>query len=224
MKPHSAAALAIAALLLLPLSSLAAQAGSDAPAAAQGPSQGADQSPSPGSDASSVDAPVNPYLPGEQTIGLAAGFHIPAFLAPSMGGGVGNLHLGGSFSFSYQYFVLRGLGLGGTISGAFNGTEGGLSVFTAPLGFTASYWWSKLPFEFAVLGEAGGYLMRYNNNGIIDPFAKVGGGAYWRVTAGWSIGLQAFLWFVPEIHYGASAGLSEYAGFVETSIAAVYHI
>jgi len=157
-------------------------------------------------------------------IGLGAGVQIPAFLSPKTKGGVDNLNLGGSFSFSYQYFVLRGLALGGSISGAFSGTIGGGSLFIAPLGATAAYWWTKLPFEFSVLGEVGGYMMRYDSHGIIDPFAKAGVGAYWRVSSAWSLGLQGNLWFVPEIHYGDYTSLSQYAGFVETSIAAVYHL
>jgi hypothetical protein len=218
MKPRSAAALAIAALFLLPMSVFAAD--SAPPAQAEAPTSPADGAAGP----SSTDSPVNPYVAGEQLIGLSAGFQIPVFLLPTSGGGVGNLGLGGSFSFSYQYFVSRGLALGGNIAGAFNGTIGGSSIFIAPLGFTTSYWWSSLPFEFSVLGEAGAYLMRYNGNGIIDPFAKAGGGAYWRATSSWSLGLQAYLWFVPEIHYGSYATLSQYAGFVETSITAVYHL
>jgi hypothetical protein len=208
MKSASAAALIVAALLL--------------PVAIYS------ESPSPGPDPTlapaTIEEPVNPFLSGEQLIGLSAGFHIPVFLTPVNDQGVDNLSLGGSFSFSYQYFVARGFSIGGNIAGAFNGTIGGKSVFIAPLGATASYWWTKLPFEFSVLGEAGGFLMRYNGEGMLDPFLKAGGGAYWRASSSWSLGLQAYLWFVPEIHYGNYSELSQYSGFVETSIAAVYHL
>lgn len=216
MKSHGVAALAVAALLLLPMTALAADSSikseppSTGPAIATGPSAG--------------ETSVSPFLPGEQLLGLAVGMQIPVFLEPQNGAGVGNLDLGVSFSFSYQYFVLTGLSIGGNIAGSFNSTIGGLSVFTAPLGFTTSYWWTLLPFEFSVLGEVGGYIVRYNNEGMIDPFAKAGGGVYWRATASWSLGVQAFLWFVPEIHYGEFSSLSQYAGFVETSITAIYHL
>ncbi len=213
MKTPSAAALAIAALLLLPISGFAADAQASA-------------APAPGDLPAAADAPASPFLPGEQMIGLSAGLQIPAFLSTLAfeEAGVSHLNLGASFSFSYQYFVARGLSIGGNFAGAFNGTIGGSSVFTAPLGFTTSYWWTKLPFEFTVLGEAGGYLTRYLSNGIIGPFLKAGGGAYWRATPSWSLGLQAYLWFVPELHYGDYTDLDRLAGFVETSIAAVYHL
>jgi len=219
MKPHSAAVLALAALLLLPLAGLAA----DSPDPAAGPA--------PNSPPASSDSPVleeaqaSPYLPGEQLLGLSAGLQIPVFLEPVTGHGKSNLQLGGSFGFSYQYFVARSFAIGGNIAGAFNGTIGGATVFVAPLGATASYWWTRLPFEASVLLETGAYLMRYNNSGIIDPFAKAGGGVYWRAAPSWSLGIQAYLWFVPEIHYGSySPSLNQYGGFVETSIAAIYHL
>jgi len=218
MKPRSAAALAVAALFLLPVALFGADSTESSPTDPAAASPGTVDVPG------SIDTPASPFLPGEQLLGLSAGFQIPAFLVPETGGGVGNLTLGGSFAFSYQHFVARSLAIGGNIAGAFNGTIGGKSVFTAPLGVTASYWWTRLPFEFSVLGEAGGYLMRYDGHGIIDPFVKAGGAAYWRATPSWSLGLQAYLWFVPEIHYGDYANLSQYGGFVETSIAAVYHL
>jgi hypothetical protein len=213
MNPRSAAVLA-AALFLLPPAVFAAGDQAD-------PSEGAPVA-APADGSSIAEPSDNPFLPGEQTISLAAGLHVPAFLVPD--GGVGNLGLGGSFSFSYQYFVSRGFAVGGNIAGAFNNTISGLSVFTMPLGATASYWWAMMPFEFSVLGEAGGFMMRHNGEGFLGPFAKAGGGAYWRMTPAWSLGLQAYLWFVPEIHYGDYASLSRYGGFVETSIAAVYHL
>jgi hypothetical protein len=209
MKRYGVAILAIAALFLLPAAVLCQEGGS-----------GPDTANTP----TTTDTPVNPFTPGEQMLLVSAGLHIPAFILPDAGTGVSNLQLGGSFSFGYQYFLLRGLSLGGNIAGAFNGTIGGFSVFTMPFGVTGSYWWSKLPFEFELQGEAGGYLMRYNNKGMVAPFAKGGMGVFWRATGAWSLGLQANLWFIPELHYGSYTDLNRYAGFVETSITAIYHL
>jgi len=166
----------------------------------------------------------NPFLRGDQTLQLNAGFQIPLFLLPETGYGVDNLKLGGAFSFSYQYFLSRGFAVGGALTGSFNNTIGDQTVFIAPLGVTAAYWWSSMPLEFCVQGELGGYYMRYNKKGMFGPFAKAGGGAFWRISNSWSLGLQSFLWFVPEIHVGEYADLTQYSGFIETSIAAVYHL
>jgi hypothetical protein len=228
MKPFGAALLA-AALLALPLAQLAAEdqtTQGSAASYADSSSSPADGSATAGGDSAAAAAvdQSSPFLPGEQSIGLSLGLHIPALMQTAIGSSTSNLYLGGSFSFSYQYFIERGLAIGGNLAGAFNNTIGGLSVFTAPLGFTTSYWWSALPLEFSVLGEVGGYVSRYNSKGIIGPFAKAGGGAYWRVAPGWSVGLQGYYWLVPEIHSSTYQSLDALTGFVETSIGAVYHL
>jgi hypothetical protein len=221
MKSLGAAAL-VATLLLFPLSGLGAEGSivrlSDVAAPAASPADEAPAEALPAGDSS-------PFQPGEQTVSFGLGALFPVFILPDTG--TGYLYTGGSFSFSYQYFVANGFAIGGNFAGAFNGTIGGLSLFTAPLGFTAAYWWTKLPLEFCVLAEAGGYLMRYSTSpskGIIDPFAKAGAGVFWRISPGWSVGVQGNFWFVPEIHYGDYASLSQYTGFVETSLSAVYHL
>jgi hypothetical protein len=218
MKPFGAAAIA-AALLFIPISALSAEDQQTLPAMSPVADAPADAVPS--------AAQSSPFLPGEQTIGLAVGLQIPTFAYfPSYAtyNNLSNLYLGGSFSFSYQYFVERGLAIGGNIAGAFNYTIGGNTVFTAPLGFTTSYWWSAMPLEFSVLAEAGGYLSRYADDGMLGLFAKAGGGAYWRIAPSWSVGLQAYFWFVPELHVDPYTSLDALAGYVETSVGAVYHL
>jgi hypothetical protein len=220
MKLNSAAALA-AALFLLPFAAFAAD-GSAAPPG-NAPNNGAPSAPADGA-ADTTQTSDTPFQPGDQTFSFGAGLQIPAFILPASGGGVSNLDLGGSLSFYYQYFIAPSLALGGNLSGSYSGTIGDSSVFIVPIGATISYWWTKLPFEFSVLGEIGGYIIRYNSDGIISPFAKAGGGAYYRLTPSWSVGLQAYFWFLPEIHYGNYTNLDAFAGIIETSIGAIYHL
>jgi hypothetical protein len=209
--PRAAAAFT-AALIVFVSSALSAQEG------------GAQMEPPADEPSLAEGGPVNPFTRGEQLLQLNAGLQIPLFLLPETGYGVDNLKLGGVFSFSYHYFLARGFALGGSISAAFNGTIGDQTVFVLPLGLSAGYWWSRMPFDFCVSSELGAYLMRYNSKGMISPFAKIGGGALWRITSSWSLGLESFFWFIPELHYGDYADLSQYSGFLETSIAAVYHL
>ena len=218
MKPSIAAATALAALLLVAaLPAAFAQAGTPADKPAQ-PVEG----PPPSGD----ETASNPFRRGDQTIALGAGLQIPLFIAPAAAGATADttLLLGGAFSFQYQYFVSTGIAIGGTIAGAFNGTIGGRSVFVAPLSFRTAYWWSILPFEFCAGGELGAYLVRLDGNGVIGPFAKAGGGAFWKTSSAWSLGLQSYFWLVPEIHTGAYADLTRWTGFMEVSLAAVYHL
>jgi hypothetical protein len=225
MKLSSAAILA-ATLILLPLPLLAL----DGPTALfddaqqENPSDNSPDQPSNAIGSEQETTNANPYLPGEQLLGLNIGLQIPSFILPKTGGGASNLSLGGNFSFDYQYFISRGFSLGGDIAASYNSTIGGLSVFILPLGMTASYWWSKLPFEFTVFGEGGIYMMRENAEGIFDPFARAGIGAYWRVSSGWSVGVQPSFWFIPEIHYGNWSNLTQFGGFIDTALSAVYHL
>jgi hypothetical protein len=221
----SSAAILSAALILLPFPALAVEktivqlddTQQEAPA-------GGDSS-APSTEVGSDDAiSNNPFLPGEQTIGIAIGLQIPSFILPKTGKGASNIDLGGSFAFSYQYFVYRGFAIGGDIAVSYNATIGGSSVFILPLGMTAGYWWTKLPFEFAIMSGGGVYMMRENQEGIFDPFAKAGVGVYWRISSGWSIGIQPSFWFIPEIHYGKYSSLTQYGGFIDASLSAVYHL
>jgi hypothetical protein len=224
----SSAAILVAALIILPLPVLAADNPlvrlDDPSQQASSADEVTEETPEDGDAEEEVITSMNPFLPGEQTIGISAGLQIPAFLLPKTGEGASNLKLGGSFGFSYQYFLYRGFALGGDLSASYNTTISGLSVFILPLGVTASYWWTKLPFEFQIFGEAGVYMMRENHQGIIDPMAKFGVGAYWRLSSGWAVGLRPTFWFIPELHYGEYKSLTQYGGFVDAALTAVYHM
>ena len=218
MKPFPARSLGLALILLALAGPLAFGAGTDGASPAEGAPAG--DLPE-GTDFGSP----NPFEKGTQTIGISAGLQAPLF---TFGGDASTtddkLKLGGLFAFQYQNFVAPGLALGGTISGAFNGTIGGRSLFIAPLSFRTAYWWSLLPFELCVGVEAGGYLMRLEGKGMLGPFAKAGGGAYWRSSPSWSLGLQTYYWLVPEIHTGDYADLTRFGNFLEVGLSAVYHL
>ncbi|MDP3177385.1 MAG: hypothetical protein Q8M76_05735 [Spirochaetaceae bacterium] len=220
MKSLCTAAICLA-VLLAPAAAFAQGAGAGASA---GAGEGVGGAESPEIAVAELEAPVNPFLPGSQSIGLGAGLQVPFLALPADETGAANFKLGGSLSISYNYFVARGLSLGGTLSGAFTGTIAGRSLFIAPLSFTVGYWWSVLPLDLCVEGSLGGYLMRLDQKGMLGPFLKVGGGAFWRTTSAWSIGIQPFVWVVPEIHVGDYSELTRVGAFLETSITAVYHL
>lgn len=221
MKPSTAAALGLALVFL------SGQAGRLSAQEAAGPQTGGDAAKGP---SSSIAAGTNlggdsPFTVGSQLITLSVAGQIPLF---TFGGDTGvtsvNTYLGGSFSFGYQYFVLPSLSIGGTLSGSYNLSVGSLSLFILPVTFKTAYWWSLYPFEFSLGAEAGAYMMRFDGNGMFGPIAKAGGGAYWRMSSGWSLGVEANYWFVPEIHTGDYADLTRFGNFLETGLIAVYHI
>jgi hypothetical protein len=172
-----------------------------------------------------------PYGRGDQTLSLAAGVDVPLFIsvpAVSSSTSASTLYSGGLFSFSYQYFLNHHLAIGGTIDGAFNGVIDGSTLFVAPLSFRTAYWWSLGSFELCAAVEAGAYLMSLDYSGTsyvaVDPFGKAGGGVYWRVSRGWSVGLQSYFWFLPEIKTNGNTQFNAYSGFLEVAIEAFYHL
>lgn len=223
MKPSTAAALGLSLMLLALPAGLAAQESgtADQPAGNEPP---AAQAPAGGIAAGALGED-NPFTVGSQLITISAAAQIPLF---TFGGDSSstspNMYTGGSFTFGYQYFVLPRFSIGGALSGSYNLSVGSRNLFMLPLTFKAAYWWSVLPFEFTANAEVGGYLMRFDGNGMLGPIAKAGGGAYYRVSTGWSLGLEVNYWFVPEIHSGDYANLTRFGNFLETGLSAVYHL
>jgi len=133
------------------------------------------------------------------------------------------LYVGASFSLSYQYFIANRLTIGGSLTGAFNGTVGGRTLFVAPVAFKLGYWWGKQPVEYTVGMDLGASVLRLSGNGMITPFAKLGGGAFAQVSEAWSLGGQVYWWLIPEIHTGTYSSLTRYANSLEVSLGALYH-
>jgi hypothetical protein len=204
--------LALCALALGPVLSQAASGGAAAPGA-----------PLP---ATAEELTPNPFTPGERLITLTGGLQIPLLITPKADGANPDptLKLGGVFGFSYQQFIVPGLALGGGLSGAWSGTIAGRTLFVAPLAFKAAYWTAAMPFEFFGALDLGALLMRFDGMGMLSPFAKLGGGGLWRLPSGWSLGLQANLWFVPEIHGAEYADLTRLGLFLETGLVAAFHL
>jgi hypothetical protein len=162
---------------------------------------------------------------GNQTISLSAGVHVPLFISDtSFNVTEPHLYTGALFSFTYQDFIAPGLAIGGTLSGAFEQSIAASSFFIAPLSFRCAYWWNLGPFDADLAAEAGAYIMRYTSNNAYGPFFKLGGGASWRISNSWSIGLEPYYWLVPEIHTGSSASLTRFGNFLEVSLSASYHL
>jgi len=227
MKPSKAAVLGLALLVLGAMSAgrlYADESGSESGTAADSPSKGI--------QAGQQAIEDNPYTPGSQLITIAAGAQVPLFILDDSFTVVNNndkialshMYLGACFTFGYQYFMKKGLSIGGTLSGSYNQTMSGLSLFILPLSFKAAYWWSLLPFEFTASAELGGQMMRYNGSGMFGAFARAGGAGLYRINSLWSVGLELNYWFVPEIHSGDYTSLTRYGNFLEVAALAVYHL
>lgn len=225
------ASLAILAIGLLPV---VAQDAANAPGGAASPPPAA-SGPTPGSGGS-ADQPATtaptikdqtsnaPYKAGDQAISLSAGAMIPLGIYGGTTTATGSTQIGAGFGFSYRYFLDHQWAVGGAIAGAFNSTTAARSLFTAPLDAEISWWKAVVPFEFFVEGGLGAYLMRLDTSGIVDPFAKIGGGALWQTGTGWSVGIKIEGWVVPEIHYFEYSNLTRTGLSLDAGLIALYHI
>ena len=168
---------------------------------------------------------VQTYEKGDQLISLGAGTTIPLF---TFGGDAAatdpKLYTGGSFSVGYQYFLTHGLAIGGTLSTSFNKTYGGRDFLMAPLSIRTAYWWSLKDFDLAASMEFGVYFSKVSTETTSGPFAKAGGGIYWRINNNWSLGLQTYYWFVPEIHTGDYVDLTRFGNILEAGVLAAFHL
>ena len=162
---------------------------------------------------------------GSQAIALAVGVNVPLFILPADAEATQNntLGIGAAFGLQYQYFVLNHLSLGGSLFGSFATTLAGQSLFVAPISAHAAYWWGDSPIEYTAGLDLGMTVMRLSGDGMLTPFAKVGGGAYYKLDKSWSLGGLASMWFIPEIHIGEYSELTRYGGFFDVSVSAVYH-
>ncbi|HEY9054284.1 MAG TPA: hypothetical protein VIO60_05640 [Rectinemataceae bacterium] len=162
---------------------------------------------------------------GSQMISLSTGGGIPLFILPTDASATEPypLGVGASFSLSYDYFLANRFALGGSLTGAFNTTVGGRTLFLAPLALRLGYWWGRSPVEFRAGTDLGFCIMRLSGNGVITPFAKAGAGAFVQVSEAWSVGGQTYWWFIPELHTGSYASLNRFANILEISIGALYH-
>jgi len=162
---------------------------------------------------------------GSQIISLSTGAGIPLFILPAdaLATEATPLGIGASFSLGYQYFIANRITIGGSLTGAFNGTVGGRTLFIAPVALKLGYWWGTAPMEYTVGLDLGMNILRLSGNGMITPFAKLGGGMFVQISQSWGLGGQAYWWLIPEIHTGAYSDLTRYGNFLEISLGAVYH-
>lgn len=164
------------------------------------------------------------HTKGSQAISLSSGANIPLFILPGDAQDTkAPLKAGISFSIGYSYFVADRLSLGGTLTGALNGTVGGRTLFLAPLSARLAYWWGSDPMEYQAALELGLNVMRLSGHGMITPFAKLGTGVYRKIGDAWGLGLQVFWWLVPELHFGTYSDLTRFGNSLEVSVGATYH-
>ena len=134
------------------------------------------------------------------------------------------LTVGGSAQLGYYRFLNGWLALGGELMAGYNPTIGS-NVFTfVPITFGAMVQPCAGRFEFPVTLSVGFAFETCANKKYFPGFAaKAESGAFFRITEGWSVGLNAEFLYLPEWYTSTKNADSDYGIFMETGVSARYH-
>lgn len=134
------------------------------------------------------------------------------------------LTTGGSAQLGYYKFISSWLGLGGELMAGYNPTIGS-NVFTfVPITFGVILQPAIARFEFPFTFSAGFAFETCSNKKYFPGFAaKADSGVFFRITEGWSIGLNAQFLYLPEWYTDTKNADSDYGIFLDTGISARYH-
>mgnify|MGYP002673312980 FL=1 len=134
------------------------------------------------------------------------------------------LTVGGSAQLGYYRFMNSWLALGGELMAGYNPTIGS-NVFTfVPITFGVMFQPSAGRFEFPHTLSVGFAFETCANKKYFPGFsAKAETGAFFRITEGWSVGLNAEFLYLPEWYTTTKNADSDYGIFMEAGISARYH-
>lgn len=134
------------------------------------------------------------------------------------------LTIGGSAQLGYYRFLNGWLALGGELMAGYNPTIGS-NVFTfVPITFGAMVQPCAGRFEFPVTLSVGFAFETCANKKYFPGFvAKAESGAFFRITEGWSVGLNAEFLYLPEWYTTTKNADSDYGIFMEAGVSARYH-
>jgi hypothetical protein len=173
--------------------------------------------------------PATLYSAGDKTFSISIGVLFPVLFLNEGGEPYarnyppGNVHIGGTGSLSFNYFLSPHLFLGGELEGMFAGTLGGNMLSIVPMGIKVGYQFIAGSFEFPLSLMAGIAPQSYSNNiGYFGFFLKPQGAVFWRFNPEWSFGLNTGWWFVPQWP-AAGPEHHRYGNFIELTFSARYH-
>ncbi len=164
---------------------------------------------------------------GDQTLGINLGLFVPLFFSGSAAGiEASNLTAGGVGSLDWGSYLSNEWKLGVELGGSFSFTPNGRALFLVPVTARASYFFNAYPWEFPVTVGAGINFSSLEQLVKLDPFVKVGGGAYWNFSTQWAFGLNTVYWIIPQIYFNGSpagAQATRVGNFLEITLTALYH-
>lgn len=109
------------------------------------------------------------------------------------------LKIGGIGFLGYHYFITDKIAFGMDVGFGFNVSIGSHVFNYVPVIFEGTYQITKDRFEFPLMAGIGFAWENFNSQHYFPGLVlKLGGGAHYRVTESWSLGLEASYIFMPQ--------------------------
>ena len=178
-------------------------------------------------DESGWDYEASRYAAGNMTFSMTLGVIFPVVFA---GEGLSNEDqkiglstVGGSGTLAFNFFISPHIFVGAELSGMFNSTRGGNTLFIVPFGLRIGYQFIIGRFEFPISLMAGAAQQIYTDKRYFGFILKPGASIFWRFNPDWSFGLNSVWYFVPQWRPKDDYEQKVNGNFVELTLSARYH-
>ncbi|MDR3337046.1 MAG: hypothetical protein LBT16_07565 [Treponema sp.] len=177
-----------------------------------------------------IGPPQGLYAAGDKAFVLSLGALFPVLFfnnanevyAPNYP--VGNIHIGGTGSLGFLYFISPAIFLGAEVQGSMNSTLAQNMFYMVPIGVKAGYQFLLSRFEFPLSLLVGMMPQAYSNNvGYFGLVLKPEASFYFRFNNDWSFGLNGAWWWVPQWPKTEGSEHNRYANFLELSLTVRFH-
>jgi hypothetical protein len=166
------------------------------------------------------------YARGDQIFSPSLGVLFPVLFYNSDGPlspATGNVKIGGTGNLSYTYFFGPRLFVGGELGVMFSSTLSKETLCILAIGAKAGYQFVIGRFEFPLSLMVGIAPQKYLDFGYFGLILKPQGSVFWRFNAGWSFGLNAAYWWVPQWPKDSDPKKAVTGSFTEISLSVRYH-
>ncbi|MDR2481310.1 MAG: hypothetical protein LBD07_03335 [Spirochaetaceae bacterium] len=131
------------------------------------------------------------------------------------------IHIGGTGSLSYSYFLTTKIFTGGELQGSFSSTLSEIFLYMIPISWHIGYQFIYNRFEFPSSVSFGIVPQSYNGKSLLSIFSKLHGAAFYRFTNDWSFGLNTEFWWIPQ--WTKEPSKNAYGHFLGITVSARYH-
>ncbi len=132
---------------------------------------------------------------GDQATRIGASLSLPVKPDSS------KMHLGGSVSLGYDYYLSSNLLIGGEATFMFNSSIGQNVLYCVPLLFNATWQFTSGKFEFPCTLGFGYAIQSFTSNQYFGPELRPQVGAYYRMNSEWSLGINGLVHIIPEFFF-----------------------